>query len=339
MHVLTLNNEYNDVESQERHKEPKVASHALQLHLYLLGPPEVRVGAKLLTFPTRKTLALLIYLALEGGEQPREHLAALLWPESSPARSHASLRNTLGHLQSALRRASRQAQTSFLSVTHNALALNPDAHIHLDLHTVERAYALARARSRAVRSTLLTLTLLPFFTGAVVRAYSWILMLGNEGFLNGMLLKLGIISTPYQLLFTQRGVVVGLVHFSMPVMILILAAALSHLDPNYERGAQSLGAGPVRTFLSVTVPLSMPGIISGSLVIFAWTFSAFPTPALVGGGRVKMIANVVEDLALEAFNWPGGAAFAMVSLVGTLVLIYMVQHAMPEPAGGDRDLA
>ena len=122
-----------------------MASHALQLHLYLLGPPEVRVGAKLLTFPTRKTLALLIYLALEGGEQPREHLAALLWPESSPARSHASLRNTLGHLQSALRRASRQAQTSFLSVTHNALALNPDAHIHLDLHTVERAYALARA--------------------------------------------------------------------------------------------------------------------------------------------------------------------------------------------------
>jgi putative spermidine/putrescine transport system permease protein len=201
------------------------------------------------------------------------------------------------------------------------------------------AYALARARSRAVRSTLLTLTLLPFFTGAVVRAYSWILMLGNEGFLNGMLLRLGIISTPYQLLFTQRGVVVGLVHFSMPVMILILAAALSHLDPNYERGAQSLGAGPVRTFFSVTVPLSMPGIISGSLVIFAWTFSAFPTPALVGGGKVKMIANVVEDLALEAFNWPGGAAFAMVSLVGTLVLIYMVQHAMPEPAGGERDFA
>jgi putative spermidine/putrescine transport system permease protein len=83
----------------------------------------------------------------------------------------------------------------------------------------------------------------------------------------------------------------------------------------------------------------MPGIISGSLVIFAWTFSAFPTPALVGGGKVKMIANVVEDLALEAFNWPGGAAFAMVSLVGTLVLIYMVQHAMPEPAGGERDFA
>ncbi|MGH2521359.1 MAG: AAA family ATPase [Anaerolineales bacterium] len=122
-----------------------MARHALQLHLYLLGPPEVRVGTKLLTFPTRKTLALLIYLALEGAEQPREHLAALLWPEASPERSHASLRNTLGHLQRALRRASGQAQSPFLAVTHTTLGLNPDADIQLDLHTVERAYALARA--------------------------------------------------------------------------------------------------------------------------------------------------------------------------------------------------
>lgn len=126
-------------------RSAKLASQALQLHLYLLGPPEVRLGEKLLTFPTRKTVALLIYLALEGGQQPREHLAALLWPESSPERSYASLRNTLGHLQSALRQASGQAQTTYLSVTHNELALNPEADIHLDLHTVERAYAQARA--------------------------------------------------------------------------------------------------------------------------------------------------------------------------------------------------
>ncbi len=111
------------------------------LHLHLLGPPEVRLGEMLLTFPTRKTLALLIYLALEGGSQPREHLAALLWPESNPERSYASLRNTLGHLQTAL----SPAQTLYLSVTHHTLALNPDADIDLDLHTVERAYTLARA--------------------------------------------------------------------------------------------------------------------------------------------------------------------------------------------------
>ncbi len=122
-----------------------MASEDLPLHILVQGPPEVRLGEKLLTFPTRKTLALLIYLALEGGPQPREHLATLLWPESNPERSHASLRNTLGHLQSALRQASGQAQTAYLLITHSTLALNSSPDIHLDLHTLEQAYALARA--------------------------------------------------------------------------------------------------------------------------------------------------------------------------------------------------
>jgi DNA-binding SARP family transcriptional activator len=122
-----------------------VSGNAQPLHLYLLGSPEARLGETPLVFPTRKTLALLIYLALEGGSQPREHLAALFWPESSPERSYASLRNTLGHLQTTLRQASGQAQTSYLTVTHQTLALNPDADIELDLQTVERAYESGRA--------------------------------------------------------------------------------------------------------------------------------------------------------------------------------------------------
>jgi DNA-binding SARP family transcriptional activator len=117
----------------------------LPLHLYVLGPPQVLLGDNLVKFSTRKTLALLIYLAIESGAQPREHLATLLWPEASPERSHASLRNTLDHLQTALRQARGQAQTSYLSITHNSLSLNPDADIDFDLQTVERAYALARA--------------------------------------------------------------------------------------------------------------------------------------------------------------------------------------------------
>jgi putative spermidine/putrescine transport system permease protein len=89
----------------------------------------------------------------------------------------------------------------------------------------------------------------------------------------------------------------------------------------YERAAASLGAGPARVFWRVTLPLSMPGIVSGSLVVFAWTLSAFATPALLGGGKVKMVANVVKDLALDSFNWPGSAAFAAVALVLTLILL------------------
>jgi len=172
------------------------------------------------------------------------------------------------------------------------------------------AYALARTRSRTARSALLVLTLAPFFTGAIVRTYAWVLVLGNT-----------VVTWPIPMLFTPRGVLVGLVHFSMPTMILLLAAAISHIDPVYERAAASLGASPARVFRRVTLPLSMPGIVSGSVIVFAWTLSAFATPELLGGGRVKMIANVVRDLALDSFNWPGAAAFAVVALALTLLLL------------------
>lgn len=114
------------------------------LHLHFLGSPEVRLDETLLNFPTRKTLALLIYLAVEGGIQPREHLAALLWPESNAERSRASLRNTLGHLQNTLQQASSDARALYVSATHHTLAMNPDADINLDLHMVGCAYTLAR---------------------------------------------------------------------------------------------------------------------------------------------------------------------------------------------------
>jgi putative spermidine/putrescine transport system permease protein len=172
------------------------------------------------------------------------------------------------------------------------------------------AYALARTRSSRVRSALLVLTLAPFFSGAIVRTYAWVLVLGNT-----------LVTWPVPLLFTERGVLIGLVHFSMPTMILLLAAALSHIDPVYERAASSLGAPPARVFWRVTLPLSMPGVVSGSVLVFAWTLSAFATPELLGGGKVKMVANVVRDLALDSFNWPGGAAFAVVALAVTLTVL------------------
>jgi DNA-binding SARP family transcriptional activator len=122
-----------------------MADQTPELHIFTLGPPEVRLGKHLVSFPTRKTLALLIYLASEAGMQPRDHLAPFLWPEASRERSHASLRNTLGHLQTALGRAGDQNLSRYLSVTHQALGINPDAAIDFDLQTVEHAYGLARA--------------------------------------------------------------------------------------------------------------------------------------------------------------------------------------------------
>lgn len=145
-----------------------MANYGTQLRLDLLGPPEVHLGDRLLTFPTRKTLALLIYLALESGQQPRELLAAVLWPESSTERSYASLRNTLSHLQAALRLSGEQALSPYLSISHHALALNPDADIQLDMDSVERAYSLARA-DRSSRTTAKDTASLPVLVRAAAR--------------------------------------------------------------------------------------------------------------------------------------------------------------------------
>src|SRR5882672_3295477 len=189
------------------------------------------------------------------------------------------------------------------------------------------AYALVRARNAITKSVILIIVVTPLFLGEVVRTYSWIVVLGNNGFVNSMLLKSGLINEPLQLMFTRFGVVTALVHVTLPIMVIMLAAALSHIDRDYERAAASLGAGPICAFLTVTLPLSTPGIIAGVTTAFAWTFSAFATPQLIGGGRVNMVANLVYQLGFASFNFPFAASLCVSGLALTLVILALVRLA------------
>ena len=189
------------------------------------------------------------------------------------------------------------------------------------------AYALVRLQNAIIRSILLVIVVTPLFLGEVVRTYSWIIVLGNNGFINSVLRDLGIIQQPIQFMFTTFGVVVALVHVTMPVMVIMLAAGLSHIDRDYERAAESLGAGPIRTFLTVTLPLSMPGVVAGVTTAFAWTFSAFATPQLIGGGRVNMISNLVYQLGFASFNFPFAASLCVAGLALTIVVLVALRLA------------
>jgi putative spermidine/putrescine transport system permease protein len=189
------------------------------------------------------------------------------------------------------------------------------------------AYAMVRTQSAILKPILLVIVVTPLFLGEVVRTYSWIIVLGNNGFINSVLRDLGIIQQPIQFMFTTFGVVVALVHVTMPVMVVMLAAALSHIDQDYERAAESLGAGPVRTFLTVTLPLSMPGVVAGVTTAFAWTFSAFATPQLIGGGRVNMISNLVYQLGFASFNFPFAASLCVAGLALTFVVLSALRLA------------
>jgi putative spermidine/putrescine transport system permease protein len=183
------------------------------------------------------------------------------------------------------------------------------------------------ARNVTVKSAILVIAVTPLFLGEVVRTYSWIVVLGNNGFLNSMLLKTGLINEPMQLMFTRLGVIIALVHVTLPVMVIMLAVALSHIDRDYERAAASLGADPIRGFLTVTLPLSTPGIIAGLTTAFAWTFSAFATPQLIGGGRVNMVANLVYALGFASFNFPFAASLSVAALVLTFAVLALMRIA------------
>jgi putative spermidine/putrescine transport system permease protein len=190
------------------------------------------------------------------------------------------------------------------------------------------AYALVHVRNRFAKSFILITVITPLFLGEVVRTYAWIIVLGSDGFVNSILLKLGVIAQPIQFMFTTFGVVLALVHVTIPVMVIILAAALSHIDRNYVRAAQSLGAGPMRAFATVTLPLSMPGIVAGVTTSFAWTFSAFATPQLIGGGRVNMISNLVYQLGFASFNFPFAASLCVAGLALVLVALWLLRAVL-----------
>jgi putative spermidine/putrescine transport system permease protein len=198
------------------------------------------------------------------------------------------------------------------------------------------AFALVRTRHRVLKSTILIIIITPLFLGEVVRTYSWIVVLGNNGFINALLPKIGLIH-PIQMMFTRFGVVAALVHVTLPIMIIMLAAALAHIDRDYERAAESLGAGPVRAFLTVTLPLSAPGIVAGLTTAFAWTFSAFATPQLIGGGQVNMVSNLVYQLGFASFNFPFAASLSVAGLALTFAVLALLRvFSRPLEALGPR---
>lgn len=189
------------------------------------------------------------------------------------------------------------------------------------------AFALVRTKNPVLKSVLLVTAVTPLFLGEIVRTYSWIIVLGNTGFVNSLLKAVGFINQPIQMMFTTFGVVVALVHVTLPVMVIMLAAAISHIDRDYEKAAASLGAGPLRTFLTVTLPLSLPGIVAGVTTSFAWTFSAFATPQLIGGGQVSTISTLVYQLGFANFNFPFAAALSLAGIVFTVLVIALLRRA------------
>jgi spermidine/putrescine transport system permease protein len=179
--------------------------------------------------------------------------------------------------------------------------------------------------------------MLPFWTNFIVRTYAWRMILAREGVINQALIALNLVSPDNApiLLFNDRAVIMGLVYVWVVAMVLPCYASLTGLDRSLLEAAQDLFANPTRAFLRVTLPLSLPGIVSGSILVFVPSLGAFVTPDMLGGGKADMIGNLIQQQFGEASNWPFGSAIsAILMLVMLLGTVLYFRSLRPERAQG-----
>lgn len=184
------------------------------------------------------------------------------------------------------------------------------------------AYKLATS-GPVVRGIILVCVLLPFWTNLLVRSYGWILILNPRGMINEALMGLGLIDQPLELVYNTMGVLIGMSQIMLPYMILPLYAVMTRLDPRMTQAARSLGASPMTTFFKVYFPLTLPGVMAGILLVFTISLGFFVVPALLGGARGLVWAQLIEFNINGALNWGMASALSTALLITTLILYWI----------------
>ncbi|MEZ2310102.1 ABC transporter permease [Paraburkholderia sp. RCC_158] len=185
---------------------------------------------------------------------------------------------------------------------------------------VPETIVLARMK-RPWQSLCLLVVLGPLLISVVVRTLGWQILLGNNGVLNNALQSLHITDEPVRLVFTMTGMIIALTHVVVPFMVMSVWATMQKLDPQIEWAGRSLGGSPFAVFRRVVLPQIMPGVLSGSIIVFALSASAFATPALIGGRRLKVVATAAYDEFLGTLNWPLGASIAVLLLIANVAIV------------------
>ncbi|MBT2698603.1 ABC transporter permease [Bacillus sp. ISL-40] len=185
------------------------------------------------------------------------------------------------------------------------------------------AYQITKAKGR-IKNYLTLLVLSPLLISMVIRCYGWVILLSNNGVVNHTLMNFGLIDKPLTLLYTEFSVVIGMVHVLFPYMVLSIMGSLDRIDPSVIRASQNLGASSIRTFFSIILPLTLPGIFAGSVMVFSLGVSSFVTPAILGGPQVKVMSFLTYEQVGIMLNWPYGSAigFLLIFIATITIIIY-----------------
>lgn len=194
------------------------------------------------------------------------------------------------------------------------------------------AYMIARGPARW-RLALTLLVVFPMLLNLVVRSFGWIALLASHGLLNNMLVDLGLIAAPLKLMFNLTGLMIGLTHIYLPFMVLMLVAAIGQIPKDVEAAAMTLGDSRLGVLARVTLPLSAPGILAGSILVFVLTISALVTPRMLGGPTYKVMATLIYDDYLQTLDWPSGSALAFVLTALAIAIIALSSRLARRWAG------
>lgn len=189
---------------------------------------------------------------------------------------------------------------------------------------VPTAYFISRCNPKW-RSLLMAISIFPMLTNSVIRAFAWINILGKNGVLNTLLMNLGIIEEPITLLYTEFSVLIGTIYLFLPLMIITLVGVMENIDNDMMEAAESLGANRITAFFKVVLPLSLPGILVGSVLVFTGALSAYTTPSLLGGTKNLVMATLINQKSTLG-DWTGASVIALIMIVTTIVVMKLLNY-------------
>ncbi len=185
------------------------------------------------------------------------------------------------------------------------------------------AYFISRTK-KSIRGILIACTVFPLLTNSVVRSFAWMTILGKNGVFNNLFMFLNIIDKPLKLLYTEFAIIIGTVYLFLPLMVVSLVGVMENIEDDLMEAAESLGANRITAFIKVVLPLSVPGLIVGSVLVFTGAFTAYTTPQLLGGNTNMVLSTLVYQRAMTLGDWTGASVVATIMIITTLTVIFVI---------------
>lgn len=196
------------------------------------------------------------------------------------------------------------------------------------------AYTIAMILPKKWQQAGIILVMIPFWINFLIRSYSWVIILRAHGLINSFLLSIGAIEVPLSLLYNNTAVLIGMVYGLLPFMVLPIYVSLEQMDKRLLEAASDLGAGPLTAFRKITLPLTMPGVAAGSILVFISSLGMFVVPDIMGGAKSSLMGNVIQNQFLSARDWPFGSALSIILALLSLIMIVLYYKALQAQKGG-----